>query len=75
MAQNADVARVTLVQTKYTDELMRKPHVVGVGVGLLADGQVGLVVMVDQVSPETQVPKELDGVPVELREIGQPRAF
>ena len=75
MAQDTQVARATLVQTKYTNELMNKPHVVGVGVGLLADGRVGLVVMVDEISAETQVAKELDGVPVEVREVGQPRAF
>jgi hypothetical protein len=75
MAQDADVARATLVQTKYTNELMQQPHVVGVGIGLLSSGEVGLVVMVDQAAPETQIPAELDGVPVEVREIGQPRAF
>jgi hypothetical protein len=73
--QDVDTARAQLVQTKYSDELMRKPHVVGVGVGLLSDGRVGLVVMVDEESPEAQIPTELDGVPVEVRAIGQPRAF
>jgi hypothetical protein len=75
MAQDADVARATLVQTKYTNDLMQQPHVVGVGIGLLSSGEVGLVVMVDQAAPETLIPAELDGVPVEVREIGQPRAF
>lgn len=73
--QDMDTARATLVQTKYTDEIMRQPHVVGVGIGLLSDGRVGLVVMVDEVSSQTVIASELDGVPVEIRAIGQPRAF
>lgn len=77
MAQDEQTARAMLAQTKYTNELLAKPGVVGVGVGLLSGGGVGLVVMVDKVTAEVQaaVPSELDGVPVEVRETGALTAF
>jgi hypothetical protein len=82
MAQNDKMAKANLVQTKYTNELMNKKHVVGVGIGQLEKtGEIGLVVMVDKKVPldsleaKDQVPKQLEGVPVEVREIGTPRAF
>jgi hypothetical protein len=86
MVQDAEMAKATLVQNKYTDELMRKKHVMGVAVGLgqkggATTGKVCLVVMVDKkVPPETldakdRIPAELDGVPVDVQEIGVPRAY
>ncbi len=76
MAQDEQTARATLAQTKYANELLAKPGVVGVGIGLLSGGDVGLVVMVDRLTPEVQaaIPTELDSVPVEAREIGTPTA-
>jgi hypothetical protein len=79
--QDEQMARITAVQTRYADELMRKKHVVGVAVGLAQrDGEytqeVALVVMVeqkvplDQLAPEDRIPSELDGVPVDVQETG-----
>ena len=73
--------RAKAVQEKYNDELMSKPHVVGTAVGLRTrQGQytteVAVVVMVsqkvpeDQIAPEDKLPKELDGVPVDVQETG-----
>lgn len=81
MVQNADMAKAALVQAKYTDELMQKPHVVGVGLGLAQKdgqptGEVALVVMVDQklpqaqLAPEDMIPSELDGVRVDVQPVG-----
>jgi hypothetical protein len=86
MAQEEMTAKATLVQTKYTDELMRKAHVMGVAIGLVQKGgqstsEVGLVVMVDQkvplaaLEPQDIIPSELDGVRVDVQEIGIPRAY
>lgn len=86
MAQDEMTAKAMLVQTKYTDVLMRKPHVMGVGIGLVqkggsSTGEVGLVVMVDQkvppaaLEPQDIIPAELDGVRVDVQEIGVPRAY
>jgi len=79
MSQEAQMARAEAVQQKYTDDLMSRANVVGVGVGLVErDGsqQVGLVVMVTKkvprllLAPDDVVPDELDGVPVAVQETG-----
>ena len=75
------MARAQAVQTKYTDVLMHKQHVVGVGVGLAQESgvytqEVALVVMVDkkvssdELHPEDHIPDELDGVRVDVQETG-----
>jgi hypothetical protein len=59
--------------------------VVGVGVGLRHTGgqrtdQVAVVVMVDrkvplaQLRPQDRLPSEIDGVPVDVKEVGELRA-
>ena len=76
------MARAQSVQAKYVDELMAKPYVVGVGIGLAKKDntitqKVALIVMVSeklpeaQLAPEDVLPKELDGVPVDVQEMGQ----
>ena len=86
MSQDEKTARATLAQKKYTEMLLKMPHVVGVAVGLIKKGgafttDVGLVVMVDrkrlpnELAPQDQIPSELDGVPVDVQEIGNPTAF
>ena len=73
--------RAQAIQAKYSDMLMSKPHVQGVGVGLaMKDGQftddIAIVVMVDekvpadQLAPEDLLPKELDGIPVDVQVMG-----
>ncbi|MGH2625729.1 MAG: hypothetical protein ACRDHY_03655 [Anaerolineales bacterium] len=58
------------------------PNVVGVGVGLVRrggekTGQVGIIVMVSQKVPAAQlapadlIPRRLDGVPVDVQEVGE----
>jgi hypothetical protein len=84
--QDEQTARAMLVQNKYTDWLLRKPHVMGVGIGLAkkedqVSDEVCLVVMVDQkVAPEALdpydvIPPQLDGVRVDVQEIGVPSAY
>lgn len=75
------VQRATDVQARYADALMQKPHVVGVAVGYCTrcgerTQDVGVIVMVDrkvpqdQLAPEELIPRELDGVPVDVQETG-----
>ena len=75
------VQRASEVQARYADDLMRKPHVVGVAVGYASQGgkatpEIGLVVMVDeklppdQLDPQDMIPTELDGVRVDVQETG-----
>jgi hypothetical protein len=82
VVQDKYLARVKAVQDKYTQYLMEKPHVVGVGIGHLGSngfraGLLGLIVLVDQeipddqLDPEDRVPDEIEGIPVELQEVGR----
>ncbi len=79
--QDEMMTRVAEVQAKYTEELMRKAHVQGTAIGLAkVDGkytdQIALVVLVDQKVPVSEldekdiVPSELDGIRVDVQEIG-----
>ncbi len=74
--------RAKAVQAKYESELMAKPHVQGVAVGLAKKdgqytGEIAVVVMVDQKVPASElsadaaIPGELDGVLVDVQEMGQ----
>lgn len=75
------MAELTQVQERHVDQLMRKPHVVGVGVGLRCrrgefTEDMCLVVMVDEkvpneaLAPDDRIPPEIDGVPVDVQETG-----
>jgi hypothetical protein len=65
--------------------LLSLPNVVGVGVGLRMrrgepTGEVALVVMVKRKIPDTElapdqlIPRELDGVPIDVLEVGDLKA-
>jgi len=77
----AAVEKAIAVKEAYQDFLMSKPNVVGVGVGLRhkegkRTDEVGLVVMVRRKLPDTLlapddiIPSEIDGVPVDVKEVG-----
>jgi hypothetical protein len=83
--RRAAVQKAQAVKEAYTAELMAKPNVVGVGLGLhRAEGQrteqVGLVVMVSEKVPEAllaledRIPAEIEGVPVDVRVVGEIKA-
>jgi hypothetical protein len=63
------------VKQRHEAELMSIPGVVGVGVGH-CDGQACIKALVEEETPELAraVPTDLEGIPVELEEIGQVRA-
>lgn len=78
--------KVRAVKQVYEQVLLAKQHVVGVGVGLRQQGgevtdTVALVVMVDHkvpeaaLDPEDRIPAEIEGVPVDVQEVGQVRAL
>ena len=60
------------VISKYEDELLSKKGVVGVGVGE-CNGKPCMKVYVVKITDELkkQIPKQLDGFPVELEEVGE----
>jgi hypothetical protein len=74
------------VRRAYEQELLSKPNVVGVGVGVTEKGgqptgKVGVVVLVDkklpkdQLDPQDLIPTEIEGVPVDVKVVGRLRAF
>lgn len=77
--------RTQAVKQAHENELMARANVVGVGVGLIQRGgahtrQVGIVVMVSRKRPASElaakdlIPSELEGVPVDVQEVGEIRA-
>lgn len=87
MATNQDLlARIQEIKQRYAPTLLRKKNVVGLGIGYReVDGQptdqLSLVVMVERklddqsLDPEDRIPTELEGIPVDVREVGKLRAF
>jgi len=77
--------KAMVVKEKHEEALLNKANVTGVGVGLrMRSGElkdeVVLVVMVTrkvpraQLAPEDFVPSEIEGVPVDIQEVGHVRA-
>lgn len=79
--QEEMLAHATALQAKYTDDLMRKQHVQGTAVGLAkVSGKytdlIAIIVLVDQKVPESELapediaPRQLEGMRVDVQEIG-----
>ena len=79
---NAATNRILAVKQVYEDELLSKPNVVGVAIGYRQTGgrttdTLALVVMVTKkvlqntLDPEDQIPISLEGIPVDVLEVGE----
>ncbi|MEX0788324.1 MAG: hypothetical protein WD906_01870 [Anaerolineales bacterium] len=77
--------RARRVRSDHEADLLSKPNVVGVGIGLVrrggkTTGEVGIIVMVAkkvariQLTETERVPGEIDGVRVDVQEVGEVRA-
>ncbi len=75
-------ARAQAVKRAHGEELLAKANVVGVGVGYVRrsgqrTNEVGLVVLVrqkrpaDQLAAKDRVPAQIDGVTVDVQEVGE----
>jgi len=84
--QPVSTEQIRAVRHAREKELMSKANVVGVGLGLRQragehTGEPALVVMVSKkvpiefLSPRDVIPASLDGVPVDVQEIGEVRAL
>jgi hypothetical protein len=82
----AATQKALAVKQAYEHELLSKPNVVGVGVGFRqvagqTTGNVAVVVMVRQklpdtfLSPDERIPSQIEGVPVDVQEVGEIRAL
>ena len=76
------IEKIYKIKKAYEQELMAKPNVVGVGVGLKIKGGVqtdktSLIVLVSkkipkvELSTEDLIPEEVEGIPVDVLEVGQ----
>jgi hypothetical protein len=75
--QPVTVQRALEVQNRHTDELMKIPGVVGVGTGIGKLAPIVIKVMVTDAASarNPQIPKQLEGVSVEVEVTGVIRAF
>ncbi len=80
------LSRLRAVKSAHEADLMRKANVVGVGIGLRQTGgqptgdpaiivSVTAKVPVSQLASGDVIPRELDGVPVDVQAVGKLRAF
>lgn len=65
------------VKSRYGDQLLSKEGVVGIGIGETATKEPCIKVYVKERSPKVEevIPKELEGYPVEIEEIGEVKAL
>ncbi len=81
-SQEKQIARARAVKAKYEADPMARPGVVGVGIGLRQRGgelinEVCIVVMVRRKVPralldeEERLPHALEGVPLDVQEVGE----
>ena len=86
MEEPISVDQVRAIKAKYEQELLSKPNVVGLGIGYREVGgqmtnQVGLIVMVRrkvpraQLAPQEVIPAQIEGIPTDVREVGEVRAL
>jgi hypothetical protein len=86
MITDEQLDRLRAVKAAHESDLMRKPNVVGVGIGLRQrEGQMteepAIVVSVthkvpaSQLGPWEKIPCELEGIPVDVQVVGELRAF
>jgi hypothetical protein len=86
MAEEEALERVLQVKRQYEKVLLARTNVVGVGVGFKTEqGQptdtLAVVVnvthkrAVTELAPEDVLPAEIDGVPVDVQEVGQIKAL
>ncbi len=86
MRSSPDLARVQDVKRRWEAALLRKANVVAVGIGYRQRGgrmtdELCLVVSVrrkvplESLAPEDRIPPEIEGVPVDVQEVGTLRAL
>ena len=86
MITDEELDRLRAVRAAHEADLMHKANVVGVGIGLRQregkpTGEPAIVVSVThkvsicQLDPEDVIPRELEGVPVDVQVVGELRAL
>jgi hypothetical protein len=86
MIRDQELDRLRAIKAAHQADLMRKANVVGVGIGLRrragkpTDEPVIVVsvthkVPLRQLAPDDAIPRELEGVPVDVQAVGELRAL
>jgi hypothetical protein len=86
MIGGREIDHALFVRTRHRAEILGKPHVLGVGLGLgkrdtPRRSEIYLVILVDkkvplsELAPEDWLPRELEGMRVDVQEIGESRAL
>ncbi len=70
----SDIALTMRAQNAHTPELMKIPDVVGTGTGIDASGKLSVLVLTRR-EGVGHVPKSVDGVPTEIRVVGDVTAY
>ena len=75
-AKGLSAMAIEEVLDKQREALMRRPHAVGVGIGL-KNGKPAIVLMLDQASPHALqgLPKEIGGYPLVVEAVREIRAY
>ena len=82
MAEGKRIEEIRAVKDRHEEDLLKKKNVVGLGIGYKEVGcqktkQLSLVVMVrkkespSQLEAKDLVPSEIEGVPVDVKEVGE----
>jgi len=83
---SATMEQIRAVKQAYETQLLNMPNVVGVGIGYRSRGGMrtktpALIVMVSKkipselLAPSDLIPSEIEGVPVDVQEVGELRAL
>lgn len=90
-SDTGETARLTLAQIKavkhaHQQRLLKMANVIGLAIGYRSRGglltdELALIVLVDrkyspeQLHPEDQLPAEIDGVPLDVQQVGEIKAY
>lgn len=71
-----DSPHATEVLTRHAEKLMRLRGVMSVGLGRTDEGEVAIVVGLENpLAVPENIPAEVDGVPVMIQDVGRPEAL
>lgn len=72
-----DQQKIREIKKKYEEEWLSIQDVVGVGIGILDDENMGIIVSVVKLESHvtSKIPAEIEGVKIEIRETGEFKAL
>ncbi len=85
MSTEAELNRLRAIKARYERKLLKLPNVVGIGIGFRevagqVTDQLAIIALVSHKVPLGQlrrrdrIPRELDGIPVDVKQVGTFRA-